>query len=79
MTGAFVARFWPAATSAWAETYIAGRWFSHDIPALIAIAIHNRDSLAKVMRGSMFSLLTYQIKHKLRRNSRTSRGLCSGH
>jgi cyclopropane-fatty-acyl-phospholipid synthase len=53
------------------ETYIAGRWFSHDIPALIAIAIHNRDSLAKVMRGSLLSLLAYQIKHKLRTNTKS--------
>ncbi|NOT17779.1 MAG: class I SAM-dependent methyltransferase [Sulfuriferula sp.] len=53
------------------ESYIAGRWFSNDIPALISIAIYNRNSLARVMRGNLLSLLIYQIKHKLRANTKT--------
>jgi cyclopropane-fatty-acyl-phospholipid synthase len=52
------------------ESYIDGRWFSHDIPTLISIAIYNRDTLARVMRSNLLSLLGYQIKHKLRANTK---------
>jgi cyclopropane-fatty-acyl-phospholipid synthase len=52
------------------ETYMDGRWHSNNIPALVALAIVNRSVLEQAIRGSLFSLLGYRLRHTLRANSR---------
>ena len=53
------------------ETYMDGRWHSNNIPALVALAIINRAVLEQAIRGNLFSLLGYRLRHTLRANSKS--------
>ncbi len=53
-----------------AEGYIAGRWTSPDLVALLQLFIANRDAIESMVYGSWWGSLAYRIKHLLNRNSR---------
>lgn len=52
------------------ETYMDGRWHSNNIPALVELAIANRGVLESAIRGNLFSLLGYRLRHLFRVNSK---------
>ena len=52
------------------ETYMDGRWHCNNIPALVGLAIANRSVLEKAIRGNLFNLLGYRLRHALRVNSK---------
>lgn len=51
------------------ESYISGHWESNNINGLIKFAIDNKNQLEKVIKGSIFKILFYRLKHLLNRNS----------
>ena len=52
------------------ETFMAGRWSSPDLSALLRLALLNRDALEAAVYGSVWGRLAYQLRHWLRHNSR---------
>jgi cyclopropane-fatty-acyl-phospholipid synthase len=55
-----------------AEGYIAGRWQTNDLAALLTIFTRNRDAIERVVYGSAVGRLFYRLKHLL--NANTKRG-----
>ncbi len=53
-----------------AETFIAERWSTPDLVALLQLFIANRDAVESVVYGSWWGSLAYRLKHLLNRNSR---------
>ena len=53
-----------------AESYIAGRWTTPDLAALLKLFIANRDAIEAVVYGTWWGRLAYRVKHLLNRNSR---------
>ncbi len=52
------------------ESYIAGRWSSPDLPALLRLCLANREVIEKAVYGSWWGSLLYRLKHLLNHNSR---------
>lgn len=57
--------------NAFAETYLAGRWESSDLTALLILAAHNQAVLEKSFYGSKWWQLLFRLRHLLRGNSRS--------
>ena len=53
------------------EAYIAGRWSSPDLPALLRLCLLNRQALESAVYGNFWGRLAYRLRHLLRRNSRS--------
>jgi cyclopropane-fatty-acyl-phospholipid synthase len=53
-----------------AEAYIAGRWTTPDLVALLKLFIANRDAIEGVVYGSWWGSLLHRLRHALHRNSR---------
>ncbi|WP_127716799.1 cyclopropane-fatty-acyl-phospholipid synthase family protein [Halobacteriovorax sp. HLS] len=51
------------------EAYIEGLWASRDISKLIEFGIENGHALERVIKGSIFKIFFYRIKHLLNRNT----------
>lgn len=54
-----------------AETYMAGRWHTDDLTALLTFAATNADALEQAHHGRWWSVLAYRLRHLLRANTRT--------
>ena len=53
-----------------AEAYIAGRWTTPDLVALLTLFVANRDAIEKMVYGTWWGSLLHRARHLLRRNSR---------
>lgn len=53
-----------------AETWLAGDWETHDLPALLTLLARNRDSLRRAIHGSAWRLIGHRLTHLLRANTR---------
>jgi cyclopropane-fatty-acyl-phospholipid synthase len=53
-----------------AEAYIAGRWTTPDLVALLKLFIANRDAIESVVYGTWWGSLLHRLRHALHRNSR---------
>jgi len=53
-----------------AEAYIAGRWTTPDLVALLKLFIANRDTIDDVIFGTWWGSLLHRVRHALHRNSR---------
>ena len=53
-----------------AESYIAGRWTTPDLAALLRLLVANRGAIEHVIYGSWWGSLLYRARHLLNRNSR---------
>jgi cyclopropane-fatty-acyl-phospholipid synthase len=56
---------------AFAESYIAGDWSSHDLPAFIELAARNIESLQANISGSFAARVIARLRHFARANTRT--------
>lgn len=54
-----------------AEAYVAGRWSSPDLPALLSLADENAAGLRAAAPGLALATFARRIRHAARRNSRT--------
>ena len=54
-----------------AETFIAGKWKTDNLPGLIELLIRNRSVIEALIYGTWWGSLLYRIKHLLNRNSRS--------
>ncbi|MBP9680270.1 MAG: class I SAM-dependent methyltransferase [Bacteriovorax sp.] len=52
------------------ESYIQGLWDCDNIDGLIKFGIENSSELGRIIKGSMFKILFYRLKHLLNRNSK---------
>ena len=52
------------------ESYMKGEWDSTNINGLIHLAVVNEKALAKMVKGSLLSIMYYRIKHLLNRNTK---------
>lgn len=52
------------------ESYMKGEWDSNNINGLIHLAVVNEKALAKMVKGSVLSIMYYRIKHLLNRNTK---------
>ena len=52
-----------------AETYMEGRWHSDNLAGMVELFCRNRDSLEKVIFGSLIAGGIYRLKHWLNRNT----------
>jgi cyclopropane-fatty-acyl-phospholipid synthase len=55
---------------AFAEGYMAGRWDTHDLTALLTLAARNQAALTPAFYGRWWSQLSFRFKHALRKNSK---------
>ncbi len=53
------------------EAYIAGRWHSPDLPALLRLCLANREALESAVYGKVWGRWWYRLRHLWRRNSRS--------
>jgi cyclopropane-fatty-acyl-phospholipid synthase len=53
-----------------AETYIAGRWNTDNLPGLIELLVRNRGAMEALVYGNWWGSLLYRARHLLNRNSR---------
>ena len=53
-----------------AEAYMAGKWDTPDLTALLGLALQNRDVLESAMRGTWWGKILYRLRHLMRRNTR---------
>ncbi len=53
-----------------AEAYMAAKWDTPDLAALLELALQNRDALEMAMRGSWWGKIFYRLRHLMRRNTR---------
>jgi cyclopropane-fatty-acyl-phospholipid synthase len=54
-----------------AETFIAGKWKTDNLPGLIELLIRNRSVIEALIYGTWWGSLLYRAKHFLNRNSRS--------
>jgi cyclopropane-fatty-acyl-phospholipid synthase len=54
-----------------AETFIAGKWKTDNLPGLIELLIRNRSVIEALIYGTWWGSLLYRVKHLLNRNSRS--------
>jgi cyclopropane-fatty-acyl-phospholipid synthase len=55
---------------AFAEGYMAGRWDTPDLTALLTLAARNQAALTPAFYGRWWSQLSFRFKHALRKNSK---------
>ena len=55
-----------------AEAYVASKWQTDDLPALLEVAVRNRDVLEQAMRGKWWGKVLYRLRHLMRRNTRAN-------
>ena len=55
-----------------AEAYLAMKWESNDLPALLELAARNRDVLEKAIHGKWWGKVLYRLRHLTRRNTRSN-------
>lgn len=55
-----------------AEAYVASKWETDDLPALLELAVRNRDVLEMAMRGKWWGKILYRLRHLMRRNTRAN-------
>lgn len=55
-----------------AEAYLAAKWDTPDLAALLELALQNRDALETAMRGSWWGKIFYRLRHLMRRNTRSN-------
>ena len=53
-----------------AEAYLDHRWETGDLPALLEMAVSNRDALERALRGNWWGKLVYRLRHLMRSNTR---------
>lgn len=53
-----------------AEAWMDGHWHTPDLPGLLALLMHNRDTLESAVYGHFWGALVHRVLHALRRNSR---------
>jgi len=53
-----------------AESYIAGQWRTPDLPALLQLAMLNREQIESLVYGHAFGNWFHRLRHLLNRNSR---------
>jgi len=53
-----------------AETYLAGRWVTPDLTAVLSLAALNTGALEDAIYGKFFGKLLYRLRHLLRMNTR---------
>jgi cyclopropane-fatty-acyl-phospholipid synthase len=53
-----------------AEGYLAGRWSSPDLAALLRLMLLNREQVERLIYGSWWGSLAYRMRHLLNRNTR---------
>jgi len=53
-----------------AESFLAGRWHTPDLAALLTLAASNREALSRAVHGRWWGLLAYRLTHLLRANTR---------
>ncbi|MGD2141737.1 MAG: cyclopropane-fatty-acyl-phospholipid synthase family protein [Burkholderiales bacterium] len=55
-----------------AEAYVASKWETNNLPALLELAVRNRDVLEQAMRGKWWGKILYRLRHLMRRNTRAN-------
>jgi len=55
-----------------AEAYVASKWETKDLPALLELAVRNRDVLEQAMHGKWWGKVLYRLRHLMRRNNRAN-------
>jgi cyclopropane-fatty-acyl-phospholipid synthase len=55
-----------------AEAYVASKWETNDLPALLELAVRNRNVLEKAMYGKWLGKVLYRLRHLMRRNTRVN-------
>ena len=55
-----------------AEAYVASKWQTNDLPALLELAVRNRDVLEQAIRGKWWGKVLYRLRHLSRRNTRAN-------
>jgi cyclopropane-fatty-acyl-phospholipid synthase len=53
-----------------AESWIAGEWSTHDLPAVLRVLVRNRAAIETMVYGSFWGRLAHRLLHLTRRNSR---------
>ena len=53
-----------------AEAYMASKWTTPDLAALLELALQNRDVLETAMRGKWWGKILYRLRHLMRRNTK---------
>ncbi|UCH47957.1 MAG: class I SAM-dependent methyltransferase [Betaproteobacteria bacterium] len=53
-----------------AEAYMASKWDTPDLAALLELALQNRGVLEAAMRGKWWGKMLYRLRHLMRRNTR---------
>ena len=54
-----------------AEAYVAEKWQTRDLVALLELAVRNRSVLEAAVHGSWWGTLLYRLRHLVRSNTRT--------
>jgi len=54
-----------------AETYLAGRWTTPDLTAVLSVAAMNNGALEEAVYGELWSKVFYRLRHLLRVNTRS--------
>ena len=65
-----VRRLLAAGDIGFAESYMAGDWYTPDLTALIELAARNHESMYASLNGSLMARWTNRLRHAFRRNSR---------
>ena len=55
-----------------AEAYVSTKWETNDLPALLELAVRNRDVLEKAVHGKWWGKILYRLRHLMRRNTRAN-------
>jgi cyclopropane-fatty-acyl-phospholipid synthase len=55
-----------------AEAYIASKWETPDLAALLELALQNRDILEAAIRGKWWGKILHRLRHLMRRNTRSN-------
>lgn len=53
-----------------AEAFVASKWETDDLTALLELAVRNRSVLDRAMRGKWWGKILYRLRHLMRRNTR---------
>jgi cyclopropane-fatty-acyl-phospholipid synthase len=53
-----------------AEAYVAGRWTTPDLAALLGLFVANRDAIEAAVYGTWWGAALHRLRHALRRNTR---------
>jgi cyclopropane-fatty-acyl-phospholipid synthase len=53
-----------------AEAFVASKWETDDLTALLELAVRNRGVLDRAIRGKWWGKILYRLRHLMRRNTR---------